>query len=60
MKVFLKIEMHIGNSKFDEEIKQAALTLLRECSKPEGADLCERAFWIHRCWKLSDPKVKTD
>lgn len=53
---FEKIQTHVD--RWDQEIRDIATNILKPCTKPEGADLCERAFWVHKCWKTTDPKVK--
>lgn len=54
---FEKIETHVH--RLDDEVKHIAMSLLKACVNPEGADQCERAFWIHKCWKTTDPKVRS-
>ncbi|KAJ6641117.1 Pheromone-binding protein-related protein 6 [Pseudolycoriella hygida] len=52
---FEKIETHVA--KLDEEVRHIASNLIAKCQNPTGADQCERAFSIHKCWKTNDPKV---
>uniref|UniRef100_A0A182MBM8 Uncharacterized protein n=1 Tax=Anopheles culicifacies TaxID=139723 RepID=A0A182MBM8_9DIPT len=33
-----------------------ALHMGKRCLYPEGENLCDKAFWLHKCWKQSDPK----
>uniref|UniRef100_A0A182LXA5 Uncharacterized protein n=1 Tax=Anopheles culicifacies TaxID=139723 RepID=A0A182LXA5_9DIPT len=37
------------------EYEEVALRMGVRCTRPKGKDLCERAFWYHKCWKLADP-----
>lgn len=30
----------------------------KRCLYPIGDNLCEKAFWLNKCWKEADPKVK--
>ncbi len=55
---FEKIETHID--KLDAEIQDIAKNFLANCRNIKGDDPCERAFSVHKCWKLHDPKVSTD
>jgi hypothetical protein len=41
-----------------ESMKDIALHMGKRCLYPEGETLCERAFWLHKCWKQADPKVR--
>lgn len=34
-----------------------AMHMGKRCLYPEGETLCDKAFWLHKCWKQSDPKV---
>lgn len=52
---FEKISVHID--KLDEELQEIAYRMGRKCLRPEGDNVCERAFWFHKCWKSADPKV---
>lgn len=52
---FEKIQTHVD--RLDDEIRHIADGLLKKCQNPSGADQCERAFSIHKCWKMNDPKV---
>lgn len=55
---FEKIETHV--EKLDEEIRDIAKNFLANCKNIQGSDPCERAFSVHKCWKLHDPKVNTN
>uniref|UniRef100_A0A1Q3EV29 Putative odorant-binding protein n=1 Tax=Culex tarsalis TaxID=7177 RepID=A0A1Q3EV29_CULTA len=33
-----------------------AMHMGKRCLYPEGENLCEKAFWLHKCWKQADPK----
>lgn len=50
---FDTIQFHVD--KMDEEFRSIANPLIKACQNPEGADQCERAFSIHKCWKTTDP-----
>lgn len=52
---FEKIDTHID--KLDAEIQDIAKNFLDNCRNIVGSDPCERAFSVHKCWKLHDPKV---
>lgn len=40
-------------------MQPAAAQMLAECEHPQGGNLCERAFWLHGCFKRNDPVVST-
>lgn len=50
-----KLSDHI--ERFDEETQMILFNMGRRCLKPKGDNLCEKAFWFHRCWKTADPRV---
>lgn len=52
---FEKIDLHI--SRLDQEIQEIAKNFIANCKNIQGSDPCERAFSVHKCWKLHDPKV---
>ncbi|KAG4073100.1 hypothetical protein HA402_009519 [Bradysia odoriphaga] len=51
---FEKIDTHIAQ--LDDEIRHIAENFLANCRSIKGDDPCERAFSVHKCWKLHDPK----
>ncbi|XP_055524379.1 general odorant-binding protein 83a-like [Wyeomyia smithii] len=52
-----KGELHFGKALeyVPQELEDIALKMGVKCTKPKGKTLCERAFWIHKCWKTADP-----
>lgn len=54
-------EVHL--EKFHEmlpaSMQDIALKMGEKCMKPEGKNRCEKAFWLHKCWKTADPEVRT-
>ncbi|XP_050071482.1 pheromone-binding protein-related protein 6-like [Anopheles maculipalpis] len=50
-------ELHMGKllDYVPPEFEDVALRMGVKCTKPKGKDVCERAFWFHKCWKKSDP-----
>lgn len=42
---------------YDEEMHLILLNMGKRCLYPKGDSLCERAFWLNKCWKNADPKV---
>uniref|UniRef100_A0A182SNT8 Uncharacterized protein n=1 Tax=Anopheles maculatus TaxID=74869 RepID=A0A182SNT8_9DIPT len=50
-------ELHMGKllDHVPHEFEDIALRMGVRCTRPKGKDVCERAFWFHRCWKQSDP-----
>lgn len=40
-----------------DSFKKIGLKMGSRCLVVQGDSLCERAFWIHKCWKMADPKV---
>lgn len=40
-----------------ESMSDIAMHMGKKCLYPEGDTQCERAFWLHRCWKKADPRV---
>ncbi len=43
--------------KFGRETEDKLIAMGRKCLYPKGSNQCERAFWLHKCWKTADPKV---
>ncbi|KAG5671868.1 hypothetical protein PVAND_002039 [Polypedilum vanderplanki] len=41
-----------------ESIHDKAFNMGKKCLYPQGENLCERAFWLHKCWKTADPVVR--
>lgn len=57
-----KGELHLerlaeGLDMLKPEIQEIALGMGKKCLIAEGSNLCEKAFWYHKCWKNADPKV---
>lgn len=52
-------ELHMGKllEHVPTEFEDIALRMGVRCTRPKGKDVCERAFWFHKCWKTSDPVV---
>ncbi|XP_058061938.1 general odorant-binding protein 83a-like [Anopheles bellator] len=52
-----KGEVHLGKlmETIKPEFESVQLRMGSRCTKPKGKDLCERAFWFHKCWKMADP-----
>ncbi|XP_035772568.1 general odorant-binding protein 83a-like [Anopheles albimanus] len=52
-----KGEVHLGKllDTIKPEYEDLALRMGAKCMKAKGKDLCERAFWYHKCWKTADP-----
>lgn len=54
-------EVHL--EKMHEMLPQSmhdiALNMGKKCLYPVGDSQCERAFWLHKCWKMADPKVSS-
>uniref|UniRef100_A0A182JGY5 Uncharacterized protein n=1 Tax=Anopheles atroparvus TaxID=41427 RepID=A0A182JGY5_ANOAO len=50
-------ELHLGRlmELVPVEFEDVLLRMGIRCTKPKGKDLCERAFWFHKCWKTADP-----
>lgn len=43
--------------KVPDSIKAIATNMLSKCLHPQGETLCEKAFWLHKCFKELDPVV---
>ncbi|XP_037919471.1 pheromone-binding protein-related protein 6-like [Hermetia illucens] len=39
-----------------DSMHEIALHMGKKCLYPKGDTKCERAFWLHKCWKQADPK----
>ncbi|XP_032597537.1 general odorant-binding protein 83a [Drosophila grimshawi] len=39
-----------------DSMHDIAINMGKRCLYPKGDTKCERAFWLHRCWKQADPK----
>lgn len=40
-----------------ESMADIAMHMGKKCLYPVGDTQCERAFWLHSCWKTADPRV---
>lgn len=40
-----------------ESMQDIVLKMGLKCLKVVGETRCERAFWLHKCWKTADPRV---
>lgn len=40
-----------------DSMHDIALNMGKKCLYPKGDTNCERAFWLHSCWKKADPVV---
>lgn len=56
-----KIDMVAVHESFNEdnEIHMTFIHMVRLCLYPTGANDCEIAYSMHKCWKQKDPKVCT-
>jgi hypothetical protein len=46
------------HNRLPESMKDIGMNMGMKCLNPEGENLCQKAFWLHRCWKTVDPRVK--
>lgn len=53
-------EVHIDklHDYLPDSMSDIALNMGKKCLYPKGETQCDRAFWLHSCWKKADPKVK--
>ncbi|XP_055696594.1 general odorant-binding protein 83a-like [Lutzomyia longipalpis] len=51
-------EVHLEklHDKLPASMHDIALHMGKRCLYPEGETLCDKAFWLNKCWKTSDPK----
>lgn len=42
-------------NRLPDSMKKVALKMGLPCLKINGEGRCERAFWLNRCWKRTDP-----
>lgn len=49
-----KVQDEFGD---DEGMHKILLNMGKRCLYPKGANGCEKAFWLNKCWKNADPKV---
>lgn len=40
-----------------DSMHDIAMHMGKRCLYPKGETQCEKAFWLHKCWKQADPKV---
>lgn len=40
-----------------ESLHDKAFKMGKKCLYPQGENLCEKAFWLNKCWKTADPMV---
>lgn len=38
-------------------MQEVARKMGENCQDIQGDGPCERAMWLHKCWKMADPKV---
>lgn len=55
-----KVDMVAVHESFNEdnEIHLTFIHMIRLCLYPTGANDCEIAYAMHKCWKEKDPKVQ--
>lgn len=55
-----KIDLVVVHESFNEDndIHLTFLHMVRLCLYPTGANDCEIAYAMHKCWKEKDPRVK--
>lgn len=55
----IMLEESMSNLNLDKETEDILYDMGKKCLRPKdvGDDLCEKAFWFHKCWKTADPKV---
>uniref|UniRef100_A0A1L8DPG7 Putative odorant-binding protein 1 n=2 Tax=Nyssomyia neivai TaxID=330878 RepID=A0A1L8DPG7_9DIPT len=41
--------------KVPDDLKDIGYPMLSKCVDPIGEDLCEKAYWLHKCFKQADP-----
>lgn len=41
----------------NDEMHLILLNMMKRCLYPKGDNLCEKAYWLNKCWKNADPKV---
>lgn len=46
-------------SRLPASMQPVVQAMLANCEHPQGPNLCERAFWLHSCFKRLDPVVST-
>ncbi|XP_034487221.1 general odorant-binding protein 83a-like [Drosophila innubila] len=51
-------EVHLEKllDRLPDSMHDIAVNMGKRCLYPKGDTKCERAFWLHRCWKQADPK----
>ncbi|XP_055685311.1 general odorant-binding protein 83a-like [Lutzomyia longipalpis] len=41
--------------KVPDDLKDVGHNMIAQCENPVGANLCEKAYWLHTCFKRVDP-----
>lgn len=41
----------------NDEMHLILLNMMKRCLYPKGDTLCEKAYWLNKCWKNADPTV---
>lgn len=49
-----KVQDAYGDS---DEMHLILLNMMKRCLYPKGDNLCEKAYWLNKCWKNADPTV---
>nr|ANA52575.1 odorant binding protein 1 [Bradysia odoriphaga]AWC08412.1 odorant-binding protein 1 [Bradysia odoriphaga] len=51
-----EVHLEMVHELLPESMKDIALNMGKKCLYPKGETQCDRAFWLHSCWKKADPK----
>lgn len=53
-----EVHLEMLHEMLPESMADIAMHMGKKCLYPKGETQCDRAFWLHKCWKTADPKVK--
>lgn len=52
-----EVHLEMIHDMLPDSMQDIALHMGKKCLYPQGETQCDRAFWLHKCWKTADPKV---
>lgn len=52
-----EVHLEMLHDMLPDSMADIALHMGKKCLYPKGETQCDRAFWLHKCWKTADPKV---
>ncbi|KAJ6637723.1 General odorant-binding protein 83a [Pseudolycoriella hygida] len=51
-----EVHLEMLHEMLPDSMQTIAMHMGKKCLYPKGETQCDRAFWLHKCWKSADPK----